>query len=144
MLGSRLTRADTLIAAKSIPDDERANSNSHDNSFALGPHDTQPGDIIAILLGCSVPVVLRKVRRVEATESSGMSPWTWEAMEYEYELPQAKPQSKETSENQEYIEDVRETECFQLIGECYIHGMMDGEAWKVPNIFREIRKFTIV
>lgn len=140
MLGSRLTRADTLIAAKSIPEDERTNNTSHDNSFALGPHDTQPGDIIAILLGCSVPVVLRKVKKVEATESSGMSPWTWEATEYEYELPQAKPQS----ENQEYNDDVRETECFQLIGECYIHGMMDGEAWKVPNIFREIRKFTIV
>lgn len=142
MLGSRLTRADTLIAAKSIPEDERTSNSTHDNnSFALGPHDTQPGDIIAILLGCSVPVVLRKVKRVEATESSGVSPWTWEATEYEYKLPQAKLRPKENSEKQGTNDD---TERFQLIGECYIHGMMDGEAWKVPNIFREIRKFTIV
>lgn len=141
---SRPTRADTLIAAKATPEDERSSTKNHENNFALGPHDTKPGDLIAILLGCSVPVVLRKVKKVECPEGSKVPPWNWKATEYEYKLPQAKPQSRKTSENQEYNDDMRETECFQLIGECYIHGMMDGEAWKVPNIFREIRKFTIV
>lgn len=140
----RPTRADTLIAARPIPEDERATKKSHDHNFALGPHDTKNGDIIAILLGCSVPVVLRKVTEVKSTESPGNLPWSWKPTEYEYKLPQAKPRTKNTSGNQEEKDDSQDQEYFQLVGECYIHGMMDGEAWKVPNIFREIRKFTIV
>ena len=53
--------------------------------FGLGPTKTQEGDIVCILLGCSVPVVLRKVGTLD---------------------PPA----------------------FQLIGEAFIYGMMDGEA----------------
>ena len=57
-------------------------SNKH-NWYGLGPRKSQVGDIICILLGCSVPVILRE------------------------------------HESKEY---------FELIGESYIHTMMDGEA----------------
>jgi hypothetical protein len=59
-----------------------------DNSASpgLGPQDTQSGDIVCILFGCSVPVVLREFEE----------------------------------EGNHY---------FKLIGECYIHGLMDGEAF---------------
>jgi hypothetical protein len=66
----------------------RVSSNSERQSlFGLAPHDSSEDDVICILFGCSVPVVLRKVR-------SGR-----------------------------YI----------FIGECYVHGMMDGEAVTLPR-----------
>lgn len=61
--------------------------------FGLAPMGTQVGDIICILLGCSVPVILREHR----TPASDLFP----AGEFEY---------------------------FELIGEAYVYGLMDGEA----------------
>jgi hypothetical protein len=51
-------------------------------SFALCPPETRLDDTVAILYGCSVPVVLRKVRSY-----------------------------------------------YKLIGECFVYGRMDGEAF---------------
>ena len=55
------------------------------NRIGLAPEGTMPGDNVVILLGCSVPLVLRAVG--PATQS------------------------------------------YELIGECYIHGLMKGEAF---------------
>lgn len=52
--------------------------------FGLAPPKTEKGDVISILYGCSVPVVLRRLKRFIGA---------WE-----------------------------------LIGECFVYGMMDGEA----------------
>lgn len=52
----------------------------------LGPRDTRQSDCACVLMGCSVPVILREVPNIER---NGV---------------------------------------FELVGECYIHGMMDGEA----------------
>lgn len=57
-----------------------------DTIFGLAPNPAQPGDLICILLGCSVPVVLRKV-----DEHAGFAQ-------------------------------------YKMIGGCYAHGYMDGEA----------------
>ncbi|OCK74390.1 hypothetical protein K432DRAFT_409900 [Lepidopterella palustris CBS 459.81] len=54
--------------------------------LGLGPNDLEVGDLVCILLGCSVPVILR--HRSNST-----------LMSY-----------------------------YEVIGECYLHGMMDGEA----------------
>jgi hypothetical protein len=121
-------------------------------TLSLGPCDTEKGDIIAILFGCSVPVVLRKV----AEENSPKSlPWSWKGKEYKYKVPRRPPPTiNETDETKRKVEAERkkeekreekaqEEDRFQLIGECYVHGMMDGEAWKVPNIYREFRKFRL-
>ncbi|TVY83117.1 Heterokaryon incompatibility protein 6 OR allele, partial [Lachnellula suecica] len=70
--------------------------------IGLVPAATKRGDCVCVLLGCSNPVILRK------------------------------------------LESGRE-ESYELIGECYIHGMMDGEA--VENLIREgliQQKFTLV
>jgi Heterokaryon incompatibility protein (HET) len=69
----------------------------------LTPEDTRKGDLICILPGCSVPVVLRKVR------------------------PNRRGQEDESSEpgDPHYI----------FLGECYIHNMMEGEAFAVKNKF---------
>ncbi len=90
-----------------------------------------------IIFGCSAPVVLRKVTEDTAP---GAAPWSWKRTPYEYSLPRMrKDKAEEEAEEEEHS-----YERFQLVGECYVHGMMDGEAWKVPNIYLEIRKFTIV
>ena len=57
--------------------------NPSDRLFGLAPEKAKVDDIICIILGCSVPVVLRKLENSEE---------------------------------------------YQFIGECYVHGMMDGEA----------------
>ncbi|EXJ58929.1 hypothetical protein A1O7_06360 [Cladophialophora yegresii CBS 114405] len=63
------------LAAIDVKDEDRV-------CLGLCPPDTKWDDVIAILYGCSVPVVLRKVRSY-----------------------------------------------FKLIGECFVYGMMDGEAF---------------
>lgn len=61
---------------------------SKDIEFGSGPEHVQEGDMIYVLIGCSVPVILRK-----AEKDSG----------------------------------------FRLVGECYLHGFMDGEALKMRD-----------
>ena len=62
----------------------------------MGPHEARKGDKIVLLLGCRLPVILRK----------------------------------------------REDESYILIGEAYIHGIMNGEAMTEANIAK-LRDFDI-
>lgn len=64
-------------------------------SLALVPAETERHDIICILLGCSVPVVLRRIEGAVTVHD--------------------------------------EQPLYKLIGECYMHGMMDGEALNKMN-----------
>jgi hypothetical protein len=57
------------------------------NFFGLGPDGLQSGDVVAVLYGCSVPVVLRAVEQR-----------------------------------------------YKLVGECYVHGLMDGQAITDPSL----------
>ncbi|RDW63276.1 hypothetical protein BP6252_10821 [Coleophoma cylindrospora] len=122
--------------------------------LALGPCEAQEGDIIVIIFGCSVPVLLRKV--VE-DETANAAPWAWKPAEYDYHLPrqqrpipedetheQRSARAKDRGKKNEQDQKEHRLERFQIIGECYVHEKMDGEAWTVPNIYQEIRQFTIV
>jgi Heterokaryon incompatibility protein (HET) len=64
--------------------------------IGLGPLSMQPTDVVCVLLGCSVPVVIRN------------------------EAPN----------------------CHVLVGECYMHGIMDGEVFK-PGWEREVQTFNL-
>jgi hypothetical protein len=68
-------------------------STSSRNMFGLGPDGLQSGDVVAVLYGCSVPVILRAME---------------DRMHY------------------------------KLVGECYIHGLMDGQAVTDPNLQDEL------
>jgi hypothetical protein len=57
------------------------------DTYGLSPKETKEGDIVCVLFGCSVPVVLRKVKQ-----------------------GRGRPKY------------------FKMIGECFVYGMMDGEA----------------
>ncbi len=86
--------------------------------LGLAPSKAREGDLICILYGCSVPVVLRKVAR-EASDDNPISPMTW------------------TGSNEEIIprtSSSKSNHYYKFIGECYIHGMMDGEALRHQRI----------
>jgi len=70
--------------------------------LGLAPRHAQKGDIICILFGCSVPVVLRERSSPETPIDGSQSSRQLFALEH----------------------------CFELIGECYVHGAMDGEAFR--------------
>jgi hypothetical protein len=67
--------------------------------FGLTPEPTQPGDLVCIILGCALPKVLRKI-----DPSAALS------------VPQTSPSSSSSSF------------FYQVIGQCYIHGLTNAEA----------------
>ncbi|PMD50557.1 uncharacterized protein K444DRAFT_621929 [Hyaloscypha bicolor E] len=86
-------------------------------TFGLLPPETKKGDIVCVFFGCSVPVVLRQQEEEEEEE-----------------------------EEEDNEEDNGKKYYFHMIGECFIYGMMDGEAvadrkWKRP--YRHAEQFVI-
>ncbi|TAQ89281.1 hypothetical protein B7494_g2425 [Chlorociboria aeruginascens] len=63
----------------------RLNGRDKKTTYGLTPKETEPGDIICVFFGCSVPVVLRPDRK-------------------------------------------KKPHYFHMVGECFVYGMMDGEA----------------
>jgi Heterokaryon incompatibility protein (HET) len=86
---------------------------THREGFlGLAPSKVQEGDLICVLYGCSVPVVLRTIKRA----SLGAIPRTSSPR---MGTNDGLPPRLDSSTNDHY---------YEFIGECYIHGMMDGEA----------------
>lgn len=83
---------DFLIRVESVVWGRRLIKTEQHSFVGLAPAETENGDLVAILYGCSVPVILRRV---------------------------LDPQSKEV--------------VYRLIGECYIEGMMDGQALDIRD-----------
>jgi hypothetical protein len=81
-------------------------SSSEPHLFGLTPAGAKEGDIVAILYGCSVPVVLRQ---------HGV----------------ARPAKRKREPVEPYI-------YVEFIGECYVYGMMDGEARSIKERDRTI------
>jgi hypothetical protein len=77
-----------------------------DDSLALGPYEAKKGDLVCILNGCSVPVLLRMFVNGNPIKYNLNSP----------------PQ----------VDIDHDVVHYQFVGECYVHAMMDGEAWKTP------------
>ncbi|KAK5413532.1 hypothetical protein LTR06_004959 [Exophiala xenobiotica] len=82
--------------------------------LAVVPGNTKRGDFVAVLYGCSVPVVLRQV---EGAVTEG-----------------AVAESADAEKQREY----------QLIGECYVHGMMNGEALDLADLSEDEREMLLV
>jgi hypothetical protein len=72
--------------------------------IGMAAHRAQKGDLICVLLGCSVPVILRKIDKVKDTD--------------------------------DFVEG-----SFELVGECYLQGFMNGEALDIGNF--ETRDFRL-
>ena len=74
--------------------------------IGLGPELAKKGDVACILFGCSVPVLLRKFVNHEAVKCSASG----------------------DLENHE-SDDVH----YEIVGEAYVHGYMEGEAYCGPH-----------
>lgn len=85
---------------------------SREEFLGLAPFKAREGDLVCILYGCSVPLVLRKIER---HKMNGGAPSPWKRVK----PGEALPPRTDSSKSDHY---------YELIGECYIHGMMDGEA----------------
>jgi hypothetical protein len=93
-----LERVKDVVWERSIVRIQLKNGKS---TYGLSPKETKKGDIVCVLFGCSVPVVLRKVKKAKH---------------------------------------------FNMIGECFVYGMMDGEAvagkqWAPP--YNDAEEFQI-
>ncbi|KAI1759668.1 heterokaryon incompatibility protein-domain-containing protein [Hypoxylon sp. FL1150] len=91
--------------------------------LGLAPEDAQVGDSIFIVLGCSVPLVLRLVDNPTPSNGTGS----------QHTGNRSGTRSQETSTRANgHQQDSGET--YRLVGDCYIDDMMDGQA--VPRGLR--------
>lgn len=96
--------------------------------IGLTSHAVEPGDLVVVLCGGQMPFVLRKVKR----ESDGM---TVEVSSSEQQKPQPEVPGSSDAKGGSGI-DPRgsdESEHYILLGEAYVHGIMDGEAVKMQG-----------
>ena len=96
--------------------------------IGLGPKDMEPGDIISLPCGASVPYILRPLDKdLVMFWDSGKS------VEIEREAYFQMPDGG----NLRLLILRAKKPQYQLIGECYTHGIMRGEAWAVQSFFAE-------
>lgn len=97
--------------------------------LALVPNNAKKGDLICILNGCSVPVVLRKFVNGELAAKGRSSRCTHPYCPTNKHLRQqllgvvVVPNGADTDKM------MAQNEYYEFIGEAYVHGMMDGEAF---------------
>ncbi|KAL2063628.1 hypothetical protein VTL71DRAFT_5433 [Oculimacula yallundae] len=140
-----------------------------ENFFGLGPKEAQLGDLLCILYGCSVPVILREVakkpmlgqRRVEIDGSIyAMAPTTSgsrggriggrggrkrAAVSRSINGRTAKKQRLETPPAQQRTpHEDHPGPFYEIIGECFVHGIMDGEALDSKSLAYTDKQFTLV
>jgi len=120
------------------------------NRLGIVRKDVQPNDVICILYGCSVPVIFREhvktdgdlaLERIEDDEdmkkdaakkifkwwrfkSKGIREVEWQDATI---APVQKARIRSKAEDLEYW--------YEFIGECYVHGMMDGDAITYQNTY---------
>lgn len=93
---------------------------SNKSTLGLAPSKCKKRDIVCILFGCSVPVLLRKfIDGRPAKEGLGC---TCDQVDCQCD-PDIRRSEDGTPTNVHY----------EFIGECYVHGMMDGEAFRVQK-----------
>ena len=90
------------------------------STLGLAPSKCKKGDLVCILFGCSVPVLLRKF--INDRPARKGSKCTYDQVDCHCD-PDIKRSENGTPTNVHY----------EFIGECYVHGMMDGEAFRVQK-----------
>jgi hypothetical protein len=139
--------------------------------FGLCPNEVQIGDVVCILYGCSVPVILREtlqkpqlgqrrvdvvsVRRPEPIASANMPATsrnrggTSRKRKGRERTPMSRRQKVPRNTYSEASRDSTSSystpvSFFQLVGECYAHGIMDGEPIDDERYAGTERDFTLV
>lgn len=131
---------DYLKRVQSVVYERRLVKTKRLQKLGLVPDNAERGDMVCIIRGCSVPVILRttgaasSVRQPHRTQSIKRRP------------SEAGPRRHISSDHMEALQEIssptttkapriqfRESRSCLLIGECYIHGVMDGEAFKIRD-----------
>jgi hypothetical protein len=89
--------------------------------LGLAPHGTRPGDLICILYGCSVPVILRRGNLTTSAAHEGPRG------EKRRKIQDSAPSSSKSGQLHGSMGE-ESGYWYTFIGECYVHGMMNGEA----------------
>ena len=99
--------------------------------LGLAPQRAQVGDKICILRGCSVPVVLRYIAK-----SAGQP--TKEQVENKEPPDAGQPIIRRFTSARAQNTGIKfeKSGPYRLIGECYVHGVMDGEAFKIRDEYK--------
>jgi len=92
-------------------------------TLGLAPSKCKKRDLVCILFGCSVPVLLRKF--IDGRPTNKGLGCTCNQVDCQCD-PDIKRSEDGTPTNVHY----------EFIGECYVHGMMDGEAFRVQKANR--------
>lgn len=95
--------------------------------MGMVPKYAELGDDICLIYGAQVPFVLRALR--SGLEESA-----------EHEIDEKGEESEERKVSKEDDVDEGKNQLYQLVGECYVHGMMDGEGL---NLGETEQDFTI-
>jgi hypothetical protein len=101
-----------------VEDEEEASEQEEEEdpeALGLAPNSARIGDLVCIIYGCSVPLVLRSVRRPEQRARGQRDDRQTTA-----DPSGANPRNSGSTQDAEEI--------YSLIGECYIGHMMDSEA----------------
>ncbi|KAK5115392.1 hypothetical protein LTR85_009852 [Meristemomyces frigidus] len=100
-----------------------------DGSLGLAPINSKKGDLICILYGCSVPVVLRKY--VNGKPAAKQRPaCDHPDCPYNRKSADGVDVSIHQGDHSAHVQNGEKSdEYYQFIGEVYVHGMMDGEAF---------------
>lgn len=109
-------------------------------SLGLGPPSIQPGDLICVLFGCSVPIVLRK-----RMPPDGNKKWSGGSRRWE---PLVDPALDGKVADYWERRDRSEEGYYEVVGECFANGWMEGQAVErhraqlsvVANVNRETKQ----
>ena len=141
---------DYLGRVQSVVFNRRLMKTKKGQRLGLVPHDARENDYICILRGCSVPVVLRKVSDDDDSDEEDFSPSESEQLvsptfnnkrrrmmpEQVQVSPILHPAQQKSSPTRARanvrIRFDRSSRC-KLIGESYVHGVMDGEAFRIRD-----------
>ena len=100
---------------------------SPEHILCLAPVKCKKGDLVCILFGCSVPVLLRKFVNRKAVRTLGKCDCGLISCKCMHNKSDGVlPKSGESGLVPPKIH-------YEFVGECYVHGMMDGEAFRIQK-----------
>ncbi|KAK3983898.1 heterokaryon incompatibility protein-domain-containing protein [Cladorrhinum sp. PSN332] len=94
--------------------------------IGLGPQDTNPGDSLSVVSGSTVPFILRKLRHPITCIDAAVE--TLIGSDDQMTQAAAREMGGSRQPRGRRVCNAEHRDCYQLIGDAYVHGIMDGEA----------------
>lgn len=95
--------------------------------LGLAPVKCKKGDLVCILFGCSVPVLLRKFVNGKPTRTLGEC--DCKQINCKCEQNKSNDASSRNGDSGRVAPKIH----YEFVTECYVHGMMDGEAFRIQK-----------